>query len=45
MIKTNFINFFYKKISIDLVDFLIIFVHKSSILNRSFILNKSFIYE
>ena len=45
MIKTNFINFFYKKISVDLVDFLVILIYESFILDRFFILNKSFTYE
>ena len=45
MVKTNFINFFYKEIPVDLADFLIIFIYESSILNRSFTLNKSFTYE
>ena len=45
MVKTNFTNFFYKKISVDLVDFLIIFIHESSILNRFFALDESFTYE
>ena len=45
MIKINFINFFYKEISVDLIDFLVIFIHESSILNRFFTLNKSFTYE